>query len=75
MKTRLITFAAMLLLGSIPIAQAQEDAALALALFRNVKVFDGAENKLHDVDVLVDGNLIVDEGASQPSALAGTRRS
>lgn len=27
-------------------------------LFTNVKVFNGTENKLHDVDVLVEGNLI-----------------
>ncbi len=43
-------------------------------LFTNVKVFNGTENKLHDVDVLVEGNKIkeVRKGAKSTSPDATT---
>ena len=57
MRTRFITFAATLWLGLVTFAHAQERTPPTQTSFRNVKVFDGVENELHDVDVLVEGNL------------------
>ena len=42
---------------TLPVAQAQ-DVPDTVTLFKNVKVFNGTEDKLHDVDVLVVQNKI-----------------
>ena len=68
MKPQLIIFVATLLLGLVTLAHAQEDSPPAQTLFRNVKVFDGVENKLHDVDVLIEGNLIQSVGTDLTAA-------
>lgn len=54
--------------------QAQETEAPQQVLFTNVRVFNGTENKLHDVDILVEGNLIkeVKKGAKATSSEATT---
>jgi imidazolonepropionase-like amidohydrolase len=54
--------------GASPAAEQQEPPKQVL--FKNVKVFNGTEDKLHDVDVLVEGNLIksVKKGIQAPKA-------
>lgn len=43
---------------SFAAANAQEKEAAPQTLFKNVKVFNGTEDKLIEADVLVEGNLI-----------------
>lgn len=59
MKQRKIAITALIAgLLSIGATVAQDDPPPPQILFKNVQVFNGTENKLHDVDVLVEGNLI-----------------
>ena len=60
MITKTITFATAVFILSCSMALAQEKTQQAQILFQNVKVFNGTEDKLHDVDVLVEGNLITE---------------
>ncbi len=68
MKPRLTAFAATMWLGLVTFTHAQEGSPPPQTLFRNVKVFDGVEDKLHDVDVLVEGNLIKSVGKNLTAA-------
>ncbi|MCP4396312.1 MAG: hypothetical protein GY801_03240 [bacterium] len=65
MKKRLVTCMAMILLAGMAIAQVEAvDSPSAakipseVTLFKNVKVFNGTEDTLHDVDVLLVKNKI-----------------
>ena len=54
----LLTAAACALLAPLCPATAQDAEAPPQTLFQNVQVFNGTDDKFHDVDVLVEGNLI-----------------
>ena len=59
MKKLLITVMAVALLaGAAMAAEKRIDIPSEVTLFKNVKVFNGTEDKLHDVDVLVVKNKI-----------------
>ncbi|MCP4396311.1 MAG: amidohydrolase family protein [bacterium] len=58
MKIKLSTIAILILAGFGTSSYAQDAPQLTQTLFRNVKVFNGTEDKLYDYDVLVEGNLI-----------------
>ena len=53
-------------------APAQDEAALPQTLFTNVKVFNGTEDRLVDVDVLVEDNLIKAVGTDVKAADGAT---
>jgi len=57
MKTKLVTLTVATLVSFTAFTHA-EDAPPPQTLFKNVKVFNGTEDRLHDVDVLVENNLI-----------------
>jgi len=58
MKQLLTTIAAMAVLTGITLAQEAAKEVPKQVLFKNVKVFNGTDDQLHDVDVLVEENLI-----------------
>lgn len=53
----LVLFAVVIVFASASTSVAKDDPPKQM-LFTNVKVFNGTGNKLNDVDVLVEGNLI-----------------
>ena len=56
---RYLTATVLALMMFVPQVQAQQhEIPSEVILFKNVKVFNGTEAKLHDVDVLVVGNKI-----------------
>ena len=59
----MITIAAIAAFSASIFAQAQDkEAPRPQILFTDVKVFNGVDDKLHAVDVLVEGNLIKQVG-------------
>ena len=62
-KTNIVALSCALVLAVSAIAvQAQDADAPAVTVFKNVKVFNGSDDKLIDADVLVEGNLIKQVG-------------
>ena len=56
------SFSAFFLAASAMSAQAADDEKPAVTVFKNVKVFNGSDDKLIDADVLIEGNLIKQVG-------------
>ena len=57
-----LSLAAALFLSAGAMAEAGLDIPSGVTLFKNVKVFNGTEDKLHDVDVLVVKNCLASDG-------------
>jgi imidazolonepropionase-like amidohydrolase len=65
-KRLLLTLAASTLLASPALTYAEEVEHPSQTLFTNVKVFNGVDNKLFEVDVLIENNLIKAVGQDLP---------